>query len=213
MKALWYRLARWGCRLFFAFFFKLRVYGKQNVPARGPFLLVCNHQSYLDPVLCGVAINRHLQYLARDTLFTNRLFRTLISSLNAVPVRRGEADLKAMRTVIQRLKNGWGVTLFPEATRTRNGKISSLRAGFGLIAKRAKVPLVPMIIEGAFETWPRHQSFFSTGGMIIINYGKPISYETIKDMDERDLAGLITGHLRKMQNESRLKHGKKGYEY
>jgi len=118
-----------------------------------------------------------------------------------------------MKAVIEKLKNNWGVTLFPEATRTRDGKIAPLRAGFGLLAKRAQAPVVPMVIDGAFEAWPRHQSFFSTGGMIIINYGKPISYEMIKDMDGRELASLLTEDLRKMQNESRSKHGKETYKY
>jgi len=213
IKTLWYWLARWVCRLFFAFFFKLRVYGKENIPGKGPFLLVSNHQSYLDPVLCGVAIERHLQYLARDSLFANRFFKILISSLNAIPVRREEADLKAMKSVIEKLKHNWGVTLFPEATRTSDGRISPLKAGFGLLAKRAQASVIPMVIDGAFEAWPRDQSLFSTGGMIIITYGKPISYQLIKDMDERELASRITGYLREIQNKSRLKHRKKTYEY
>lgn len=213
LRAIWYWLARWGCRIFCILFFKFRVYGRENVPKKGGFLLVSNHQSYLDPVLCGAALNRTLSYLARDTLFSNRYFAKLIYSLNAIPVKRGEADLSAMREVIARLRAGCGVCLFPEATRTCDGRIIPLRAGFGVLARRAGAAVVPTVIDGAFEAWPRNKRMFSPGGHIIVHYGRAITADKTKVMDDQELARVITERLRRMQAQTRVRHGKEPRAY
>lgn len=192
--------------------FRFRAYGTENVPDKGGFLLVSNHQSYLDPVLCGVALKRQLCFLARETLFGNWFFRWLTFSLNAIPLRPGEADLAAVKKVIAELKNGWGVCLYPEGTRTSDGRIAPFKAGFGLLCRRGNAPLVPMVIDGAFECWPRHKKIFSAG-QVTVCYGKPIPVEQVKDMDNKKLAEVVTHTLRRMQNDCRLRQGKKPYDY
>ena len=109
----WFRLARWLCKVFCHLFFRIDVYGKENVPDDGAVMLISNHQSFLDPVFCGIPLKRPLYFLARDTLFNNRLFGWLISSVNTIPVRRGQADLSSMKKVISVLKEGNGFCLFP----------------------------------------------------------------------------------------------------
>lgn len=213
LKTIWYRLSRWACRLFCILFFHFRVYGRENVPEKGAFLLVSNHQSYLDPVLCGVGLKRSLNFLARDSLFGNRFFSWLISSLNAIPVRPDKADLSAMRMVIGRLKQGDAVCLFPEATRTCDGKITSFKGGFGFLARRGEAAIVPVVIDGAFECWPRHKKIFSPGGRIVVSYGKAIPAEQAKKMNDGQLAKLLTDTLRQMQNHCRAKYSKELYRY
>lgn len=213
LKILWYWLARWACRLFCILFFRFRVFGKENVPTKGPLLLVSNHQSYLDPVFCGVALKRQLHYLARESLFVNPFFRALISSVNAIPVKRGRADLSAMKTVIAKLRHGRAVCLFPEATRTPDGRIALFKGGVALLAKRGQAPILPVVIDGAFECWPRHKKIFSPGARVTVCYGEPIAAERIDKMDDRQLARLLTDTLRRMQNDSRIKQGKDPYDY
>lgn len=208
----WYWIARWACRVFCILFFRFRVYGRENIPGKGAFILVANHQSYLDPIFCGVALKRHLHFLARDSLFTNRYFRWLISSLNAIPVKRDRADLSSMKIVIDKLKNGSGVCLFPEATRTNDGKIAPFKAGVGLLCRRAEAVIVPVVIDGAFQCWPRHKKIFSPG-QVVVCYGKVISAEQIKNVSNRKFAKLLTDTLRQMQTDYRIKQGKKPYNY
>src|SRR4030042_358384 len=98
-KMRWFRFARLLCKVFCILFFRIQVYGKDNVPDDGAFMLVSNHQSFLDPVFCGIFLKRPLYFLARDSLFANRFFGRLISSVNTIPVRRGQADLSAMKKV------------------------------------------------------------------------------------------------------------------
>lgn len=191
----------------------MRVYGRENVPDKGAFVLVSNHQSFLDPLFCGVYVKRPMYFLARDTLFANRFFGWLISSVNTIPVKRGQADLSAMKKIISKLKEGNSVCLFPEATRTRDGKITPFKPGFGLLCRRGEAAVVPVVIDGAFECWPRHKKIFSPGSAITICYGKAIQAEQVKKMSDRKLAEVLTNTLRQMQTKNRLKHGKKSYNY
>ncbi len=153
-----------------------------------------------------------MYFLARNTLFVG-FWGRILSSVNAIPVRRGEADLTAIKTVIKKLREGNGVCLFPEATRTKDGKISQFKPGFGLLCRRGNAAVVPVVIDGAFECWPRHKKIFSPGGKINVCYGEAILADKVKKMDDRELADIITKTLREMQNDCRIKHGKKPYDY
>ena len=212
-KMRWFRFARFVCKVFCELFFRIRVYGKKNIPDEGAFVLVGNHQSYLDPVFCGIPLKRPLYFLARDSLFANRFFGRLISSVNTIPVKRGQADLSAVKTIIGKLKDGRGVCLFPEGTRTSDGKISVFKPGFGLLCRRGEAVIVPVVIDGAFECWPRHKKIFSPGGQIVVCYGEAIPAEQVKEMNDRELAKSLTNTLRRMQNDCRVKHGKEPYDY
>ena len=213
LKATWFWYARWACRIFCILFFSLRTYGLRNVPTKGAFVLISNHQSFLDPLFCGTPLKRHLHFLARDTLFTNRFFGWLLSSVNTIPVRQGEADLPAIRNIIAKLKEGYSVCLFPEGTRTSDGKITPFKPGLGLLCRRGRAAIVPVLIDGAFEGWPRHKKIFSPGSKISVCYGKTLTPEQVEKMDDRQLADNLTQTLRRMQNDYRLNHGKKPYDY
>ena len=209
----WYWFIVWLCRWFCKIFLRLRFYGLENIPDEGGFIITSNHQSYLDPIFCGLHIKRPFYYLARDSLFTPWLTGRLIASLTTIPVRRGEADMSAMRQVIGRLKEGHGVYLFPEATRTRDGKITPFKPGFGLLCRRGNAAVLPVVIEGAFECWPRHKKMFIIGSKISVCFGKLITAEQVKEMDDRQLAESLTVKLREMQNECRIRDGKEPFDY
>ncbi|MHC4124144.1 MAG: lysophospholipid acyltransferase family protein [Planctomycetota bacterium] len=213
LKSIWYFLARSGCRVLCSIFFKIRVYGLRNIPPKKTFILVSNNQSFLDPIFCGSHIKRRLYYPARDTLFKNRFFKYLFSSVNAIPVKRGKADFAAIKTIIAKLRQGHAVCLYPEATRTKDGKISEFKPGFGLLCKRSNAAVVPMVIDGAFECWPRHKKFFSLGSKITVHYGKCITSEQIKTLDAREVAENLTNIIRKMQNKCRIEKGKPAFDY
>ncbi|MHC4636102.1 MAG: lysophospholipid acyltransferase family protein [Planctomycetota bacterium] len=212
-KMLWFRFARFLCWVFSRLFFRVSVSGTENVPEEGALLIICNHQSFLDPIFCGTPIKRPLFFLARDTLFKNPVLGRLFASVNAIPVRRGEADISTMKMVIKKLKQGHGVCLFPEATRSSDGKITAFKPGFGLLCRRGKAAVVPMVVEGAFECWPRHKKLFTVGAKITVRYGECISAERVSQMNDRELAEDLTGTIRLMQNEIREKQGKKPFIY
>ena len=213
IQKIWFRFARWLCRVFCRTFFRMSFYGKENIPDKGAFLLISNHQSYLDPLLCGITLKRPLYFLARHTLFKNKFSARLLTSVNTIPVRRGEADLAAIRAVINKLKQGNGVCLFPEATRSIDGKIAPFKSGMGLLCRRGSAILVPVVIDGAMQAWPKGKKLFSPGKKITVCYGKAITTEELKNMDDKHLARTLTDTLRQMQSDCRLKNGLQPYKY
>ena len=141
-------------------FFDLKVYGAYNVPRTGGVILVSNHQSYLDSVLLATRLDRPLSYMARVETFNNRAFAWLIRALNAFPISQGAGDIGAIKEAIARLNAGHALAIFPEGSRSNDGRIKPLEKGVGLIVRRARVAVVPVVIVGSFEAlWPKGRKF------------------------------------------------------
>ena len=170
-RLLW-NVVRWTSSMIGFTVFRFRAFRKQCVPRRGGVLIVSNHQSYLDPVIVAVALPRPSSFMARSTLFINPVFRALISGLNAFPVVRGGRDMQAVREAVRRLERGECLVVFPEGTRTTDGRIGALQPGVVAIADRAGVPIVPAVVDGAFEAWPKGRGIRPWPIRVI--YGKPI---------------------------------------
>jgi 1-acyl-sn-glycerol-3-phosphate acyltransferase len=154
-KRAWYSTLRVVCRFLAVILFRVRCFDRKRLPHEGGALLLANHQSYLDPVLIGLACDRRLNYLARATLFRWKAFRWLIQSLDAIPIEREGLGVAGFKETLRRLRRAEVVLLFPEGTRTPDGAIGPMLAGVGAVARRAMVPLVAVGIDGAFEAWPR----------------------------------------------------------
>jgi 1-acyl-sn-glycerol-3-phosphate acyltransferase len=191
----------------------MRFVGLENIPSSGPFILAVNHQSFVDPIFAGIMFKGQLWFMARDTLFKNKLFGLFLKSVKAIPVRRGQADHASIKAIIAHLKQGDAVCLFPEATRTTDGRIAPFKGGFTLLSRRGNAPVVPVLIDGAFECWPRHKFIFTPGSKITITYGKPISVEQISAMEDDVFAVMLTNTMRQMQSEVRISQGKQPFDY
>ncbi|MEM9226795.1 MAG: lysophospholipid acyltransferase family protein, partial [Verrucomicrobiota bacterium] len=150
-----YRLSWMGLRGLLNTFHRWEVYGAENVPMSGPFILAGNHASFYDPPVFGVGCPRALTYFARSTLFKGTVGK-IIRAHNAVPVDRDSGDLAAFRTVFGILKGGGGLLVFPEGTRTNDGHLQSAKPGLGMIAARTGAPIVPARIHGSFRIFNRH---------------------------------------------------------
>jgi 1-acyl-sn-glycerol-3-phosphate acyltransferase len=198
----WYRLCRIGAHALFLVFFRGRVFGTDNVPREGGVLLVCNHQSFFDPILATLALPRECHYMARDTLFRNPWFRRLIESLNAFPIKRGAADVGAIKETLRRLKAGALVTAFPEGTRTWDGSVGPMQPGVVLLARKTRVPLVPTLILGAFEIWPR-QAALPRPAPVIIAYGQPLWPDHMEDLADEDCISVVRNRIVEMMGRYR----------
>lgn len=135
--------------------FPVRASGVDSVPPRGGVLVVSNHESYLDPIAVGITLERPASYLARSSLFRWFPMRWLLRGLNAIPLEREGVGKEGIRASIDNLKQGRVLAIWPEGTRTEDGKMSPLKAGILLLARRAKCPVVVAGIAGSFESWPR----------------------------------------------------------
>ena len=188
------------------------MYGKENVPLKGAVLILCNHQCFLDPMFSQAWVRRPFSFVARENLYRG-FFGWLIRSLYAIPIRQGQADIGAIKTIIHVLKQGRAVCLYPEGSRSLDGRIAEIKPGFGLISRRAKVPIVPAVIDGAYEVWPRTQKYPKLHGRVNVMYGKPIPAEHIKEVGDEAFAAELTKILRDMQARLREMTGKKPLDY
>jgi 1-acyl-sn-glycerol-3-phosphate acyltransferase len=193
----------WLCnaiaRLFVTFCFDLKVHGGQHVPRRGGVLIVSNHQSYLDPVLMGVYLRRPMSYLAKSELFENKWFRWLITSLNAFPIRQGAGDVGAVKEIIRRLKEGHLLSMFPEGSRTGDGELMPIEPGASLVIRKADVPVVPCIILGSFQAWPRRNKMFRPFPIDVM-FGPQLKVEGLK---AKQITQLIDESLNRMVDQLR----------
>lgn len=195
-RILFYELAAWVMRVLSWIFYRAKVIDSHKVPATGPVLLAGNHQSLLDPPLIGIRIRqRHLNFVAKSGLFTFGPFAYVISLLNAIPLREETGDAAAIRETIARLDRGGAILIFPEGSRSPDGAVDVFKRGVALLVKKAKCPVVPVAIEGAFDAWPVHNSKPKLFGCrVYVKYGDPIdSTELLKDGPD---AGLEILRLR-----------------
>ena len=155
VSSAWYEFCKGLAFSAFAIGFSLRIEGGRNIPRGGPALLVANHQSFFDPALVGVASPRHLRYLARKTLFRHWAFAWLIRSLHAVPVDQEGVAKEGLKAILAQLKAGQAVLVFPEGERAPDGSMVPFKPGVQLLIKRARAPIIPIGIAGAFDALPR----------------------------------------------------------
>ena len=209
---LWYHIARIMCAIVICLPYRVRVYGRKNIPKSGPLILLSNHQSFFDPIFGHALIWQRFYFVARDTLFKNMFFGALLRSLSVIPIKRGASDLSAVRKIISKLNQGLAVCLYPEGTRTSDGRIADMKPGVALLSRRGGAKVVPVVIDGAFECWPRHKKWPSIG-KVTVSYGEPITSAQVRELGDEEFAKVITSRLREMQNELRIKSGKKPFDY
>ena len=179
--------------------FDLKVYGLENIPRRGGALIVCNHQSFLDPIVMNVRLRRPLSYIAKAELFENAFMDWLLRSVGAFPVRQGSGDVGAVRQSIRRLREGRLLNLFPEGARTPDGEIGRIEKGVALIDRRAHVPVVPAVIVGAYQAWPCNRTLPCPWPVRIV-FGPPMN---LADLDPDEIVQKVDGTLRGMFHELR----------
>jgi 1-acyl-sn-glycerol-3-phosphate acyltransferase len=182
---LW-KLAQCFCRIVTTCCFDLKVVGLKNFPRDGGVLLVANHQSYLDPVLVGVRLSRPLSYIAKSELFENHLADRVLRWLGSFPVRQGSIDVRAVRETITRLRCGRALAIFPEGSRTENGEMLPLERGVGFIVRRAKVSVIPVVIDGSYHAWPMNRTLFRPWQIRIV-YGPPMQLSDLSETQIRDV--------------------------
>jgi 1-acyl-sn-glycerol-3-phosphate acyltransferase len=174
-----YRCAWLVFRTAYATYFRWRVYGAENVPATGGVILAANHASFLDPPLVGSGIKRDINYLARESLFRFPLVGAILRSWNSVPVDRDGGGAKGLKIILGRLLDGAGIILFPEGTRTCDGKLQPARAGIGLVVAKSDAPVVPVRVFGTFEAYGRNVKF-PRPKHIAVKYGTPMRFEKLR---------------------------------
>ena len=159
----------------------MKAHGIDNLPKEGSFILASNHISYLDPMALPMVCPRKLSFMVRDSLLEKPLLGWFLKSLGCFSVKRGSADVRAIRTVLDKLESGMPVLLFPQGSRHKDQQ--SVKAGVGFLAVKSAKPVVPVFVKGTDRIlptkakWPRH-------GVIDVYFGLPIMPQVDEDIQE-----------------------------
>jgi 1-acyl-sn-glycerol-3-phosphate acyltransferase len=206
-----FRLAQIFFRIYFFLYHRVSVRGlsdlKKFLADNGgkAVILAANHESYLDPPLVGMLFPHAIRFIAWDGLFKFRLFAALIRALGAVPVNQENKSSAAslLRDVMEFIKQGFSVLIFPEGERTHDGKLGPMEGGVALISSKTRAPIVPVWIDGTFEAYSRFHAF-PRPKRVAITFGKPISPDDIPpDIPEKERRRNLLGALERALTELR----------
>jgi 1-acyl-sn-glycerol-3-phosphate acyltransferase len=166
-------------RLLYAVYFRWRVYNPERVPLTGGVVLAANHASFLDPPLVGSGLHRQINYLARASLFNNPLVGWVLRKWSAIPVDRDGGGAAGLKAILERLLDGGAIILFPEGTRTKDGKLQPARSGIGLTVIKSDAVVIPVRTFGTFECYSRHHKF-PLPRKVAVKYGKPMEFKELR---------------------------------
>jgi 1-acyl-sn-glycerol-3-phosphate acyltransferase len=178
------------CKLCFRELFNGKIYGQENIPLAGPFIVAPNHLSHLDPPFVSAAfLKRELIFLGRKTLFKPGFWNILLSHINVIPVdRENTADISAIKKALAFLRDNFGVVIFPEGTRSLDGHFGKAQSGIGFLACKTQVPVIPVRIFGTYEILKKNRTMPDIRQSAQIIIGKPIlpsEYDGFQDQKER----------------------------
>ncbi|MBQ8537769.1 MAG: 1-acyl-sn-glycerol-3-phosphate acyltransferase [Clostridia bacterium] len=154
--SVWYKIGRLLAWLIFHTVIPVTCHHKERADIDAPFILIANHQCWLDPVLMLSLVPRYeVRFLAKKELMDHSLLGGILRNIRAIGVDRHNFDMMAMRRCMQVIKDGHILGIFPEGTRYKKGVMEELEAGTAMIALRNKVPLLPVWIDGDYRPFRR----------------------------------------------------------
>lgn len=166
-------------RALFKLYFRWRVYNPERVPQSGPVILAANHTSFIDPPLVGAGLKRDINYLARESLFRFPVMDAVLRSWNSVPVDREGGGAAGLKKILDRLLAGGAIILFPEGTRSPDGKLQPARSGIGLTVIKSDALVIPVRVFGTYEAYGRHHRL-PRPRRIAVKYGEPMRFEALR---------------------------------
>ena len=146
--------------------YRVKIVGEENIPESGSFILCGNHVHALDAPVIIVTAKRKIRFMAKEELYKNKIISYLAKVFETIPVKRGAADLDAVKASIKAIKAGDILGIFPEGTRNGMAKHSSIKGGAAFMALKTNTPVIPVGIQGTFKPFTK----------VVINYGKPIDF-------------------------------------
>jgi len=186
------------------------VRGRERVPASGGLVVASNHSSFWDPPILAVALPRETHFLAKEELFRVFGFGSLIASVNAIPIRRGVADLGGISRALDVLRSGGCLIVFPEGGRMKDGQLHRAKPGLGLIVAHARVPVLPVHVTGSNHI----RRCLARKERVQVRFGRPLAVETLLEGGDPELGRALYQRVsdRVMEEITRLRREQEGGE-
>src|SRR5947209_6482744 len=153
--------------------------GLDNIPDEGPVILACNHQSFVDSLFVPLLVRRQVVFLGKADYFTSPRTAWFFKAAGVIPVRRegGSASEAAIQAGVRELQKGHVVGIYPEGTRSPDGRLYRGKTGVARMALLARCPVVPVVVFGTRNLQPIGRKIPKLSGRIEVHYGKPLSFE------------------------------------
>lgn len=170
-------------RIIFTVYNRLEVRGRGNI-SDVPLIVASNHASNVDPPLIGGVFPRPLRYLAKESLFRNPVLGFLIRNLGAIPVTREDSQRAGavMKLLLGRLEEGESILVFPEGSRSRDGRLQPLEGGAAFLSVKSGAPVLPVYIGGSFEVCPPGGGF-PRPAKLSVTFGRQIDPHAMGESD------------------------------
>lgn len=195
-----YSLSRFIFWSILKLFFGFKVYGRENLPKEGGFVLACNHLSYIDPAVLGGGCPRKVKFMARDTLWNNPVLGWWLNAVGVIPVSRRAADFSALRSAIKEAHKGNVVAIFPEGARQVAGKgLGKAQEGIGFLVAKSGVPVIPAFLSGTEKALPKSAKRLRLA-KVSICYGKEIHAE--RRMPYQEIANLVMANIKQLSDKA-----------
>lgn len=166
-------------------YYRAEIIGLENIPKEGPLIFCGNHRTYLDPPLMVATAKRDMKFLAKEELYNNKFLAFLGWVFEAIPVKRDEKDVSAIKTSLKFLKSGQCIALFPEGTRNGLEKGEKIKDGVAFFAVRSGAKVVPCGIKGGTKE----------NRKVTITYGRPLDYSEYKGTKDKEKLEEITEEI------------------
>jgi 1-acyl-sn-glycerol-3-phosphate acyltransferase len=153
----------------------LRVEGREHVPTAGAVLLAGTHQSHADSLAIGTAVPRPTHFLGDRRLMGWPVVGPWLPRMGMVPLNRGEGDAAAMQLLARLLSDAACIVIYPEGSRSRDGRVHRLRSGLARIAAATQVPVVPVAVAGIHDVWPIGSRPRLRGGRVTVRFAPQIA--------------------------------------
>ena len=192
-----YNIAKCICWIIFKLIFRLKVTGQKNIPQDGPFIIVANHSSLLDPIILGVSIKPKIIFVTAAYLFKIGWLGYMLRKFNSIPVQR-ENDIKAIKQSLKILKRGGILGIFPEGGVDRQKDDLPIKAGAAYLATKVGVPIVPTKIKGADKVLPRGAKFIRSLNKIEVEIKKPIFCSRQTNKDKEIIRNTVESYIKEI---------------
>ena len=182
----------WGRLLCRVANINVRVEGRENLDPAKTYIFVGNHASMIDIFSFQGYIAHDFRWIAKEELFSIPLFGAAMRAVDFIPINRshGRQAIKSLNNAAQRIAEGSSVILFPEGTRSVNGRLQPFKTGAIMLAIKAGVEVVPVGFNGTYQALPKDKRL-SRGGKVVLRIGEPLSTKDFKAKDKQKLAGIL----------------------